>query len=74
MRNQTQNVENSKNSANINIGVFWCQMVTKRGVYAGKLLVKNEYLEFKYCSHLRLPDEPVYRLSTGKFHQINSLT
>jgi hypothetical protein len=74
IRNATQKTE-GLNIANISAnGVFWCELVTKRGVYAGKLYVKSECLEFKYFSHLRLPNELVYNLSTGKFHQINSLS
>ncbi len=39
-----------------NVTQFLCEWITKRGSYAGKLVVKSEWIEFKYISHLMLPD------------------
>lgn len=51
--------------------MFYCEYVTKKGIYGGQLVAKENFLEFKYLSHYRLPQKRAYQMSTAKYHQIN---
>lgn len=49
---------------------YWCEWVTKQGVYGGKLSKKGKEVCFRFTGHAEMPEEPVYRISTNKCHWI----
>lgn len=53
---------------------YYCEYVTKRGVYGGMLKKKKDYIQFCYLGHKELPKGREYEMSTNKCHQINHLT
>lgn len=49
---------------------YFCEYVTKRGVYGGILVGKRNCLEFKFTGHVGFPEDKVYQTSTNKCHRI----
>lgn len=49
---------------------YYCEYVTKRGVYAGILYKKKGYIEFCFTGYDKLPTEKEYQTSTNKCHRI----
>ena len=49
---------------------LWCEWVTKRGVYAGRLQKKGKNIEFTFTGHHQLPNDEIYQESTNKCHWI----
>jgi hypothetical protein len=40
---------------------WWCEWVTKRGVYAGKLKKRGKNLQFIFTGHGELPNGIIYQ-------------
>ena len=53
---------------------YFCEYVTKRGVYGGVLVRKRNCLEFRFTGHAGLPEDRVYQTSTNKCHRIEQLS